>query len=219
MGKIFKQMWMRPTIPQGSDVDFGEKQMESRDWYVLLSGVVAGPYDASDVKRMGENGTIRPQDYVRKGKDGKWIIATKVKGLFPDDAKAIPAESNAEKPKQNDPPLKQVDTKPEPQPPSLVQTAEPKPIVSSERPAIPTKQEDQQTTQNPNLQECPDCGKMVSKKATQCPHCGRPLKGKEVEARLTVGRAVSQNGILFPIKVTVDGKELFSLKVGEKGSC
>lgn len=30
-------------------------------------------------------------------------------------------------------------------------------------------------TQNPNLVPCPDCGRMVSRRAPSCPQCGRPL--------------------------------------------
>ena len=30
--------------------------------------------------------------------------------------------------------------------------------------------------QNPNLMACPDCGAMVSKKATACPKCGSPFQ-------------------------------------------
>lgn len=28
---------------------------------------------------------------------------------------------------------------------------------------------------NPNLAPCPDCGRLVSRQATNCPQCGRPL--------------------------------------------
>jgi len=28
---------------------------------------------------------------------------------------------------------------------------------------------------NPNLEPCPDCGRLVSLSATTCPQCGRPL--------------------------------------------
>jgi hypothetical protein len=30
---------------------------------------------------------------------------------------------------------------------------------------------------NPNLQPCPDCGRLISIRATTCPHCGGPAKG------------------------------------------
>jgi hypothetical protein len=30
---------------------------------------------------------------------------------------------------------------------------------------------------NPNLRPCPDCGRLISVRATMCPHCGAPVKG------------------------------------------
>ena len=32
-------------------------------------------------------------------------------------------------------------------------------------------------TGNPNLRPCPDCGRLISVRATMCPHCGAPVKG------------------------------------------
>lgn len=43
-----------------------------------------------------------------------------------------------------------------------------------------------------NLDDCPDCGNMVSKSAYSCPHCGRPLRGKAVECYLTISRDYEQ---------------------------
>ena len=31
------------------------------------------------------------------------------------------------------------------------------------------------TPSNPNLTPCPDCGRLVSRRAVSCPQCGRPL--------------------------------------------
>ena len=38
--------------------------------------------------------------------------------------------------------------------------------------AVPTKL----SPQNPNLIECADCGKAISKRAASCPHCGSPVE-------------------------------------------
>ena len=38
--------------------------------------------------------------------------------------------------------------------------------------------EEEQPGANPNLQACPDCGKTVSKRASQCPACGCPLSAE-----------------------------------------
>jgi len=31
---------------------------------------------------------------------------------------------------------------------------------------------------NPNLAPCPDCGRLISIRATTCPHCGGPVRLK-----------------------------------------
>jgi hypothetical protein len=31
---------------------------------------------------------------------------------------------------------------------------------------------------NPNLAPCPDCGRLISIRATTCPHCGGPVQFK-----------------------------------------
>ena len=31
---------------------------------------------------------------------------------------------------------------------------------------------------NPNLAPCPDCGRLISIRATTCPHCGGPVISK-----------------------------------------
>jgi ribosomal protein L32 len=33
---------------------------------------------------------------------------------------------------------------------------------------------------NPNLQPCPDCGAMISNRASTCPRCGAPVGGKPI---------------------------------------
>ncbi|MEA1952703.1 MAG: hypothetical protein U9N87_15080 [Planctomycetota bacterium] len=38
---------------------------------------------------------------------------------------------------------------------------------------------DEDTVAGPRLAECPDCGKIVSRRATQCPNCGCPIAAME----------------------------------------
>lgn len=52
--------------------------------YCKIAGAVTGPFEPAALKRMAENGELMPTDRVRRGSDGKWILAERVKGLcFP----------------------------------------------------------------------------------------------------------------------------------------
>jgi Zn-dependent protease with chaperone function len=54
----------------------------SADWFVQADGVELGPVTAHQVRSMAQAGQLRPTDSVRKGPDGEWVHATRVKGLF-----------------------------------------------------------------------------------------------------------------------------------------
>ena len=56
-------------------------------------------------------------------------------------------------------------------------------------------EEKQSATDNPNLWACPDCEKMVSKRATICPSCGAPLRFRpSVEIILESARRQDSRG-------------------------
>jgi hypothetical protein len=39
-----------------------------------------------------------------------------------------------------------------------------------------TRRSDDYRSDNPNLRPCPDCGRLISVRASHCPHCGGPVK-------------------------------------------
>jgi hypothetical protein len=41
-----------------------------------------------------------------------------------------------------------------------------------------TRRSGSASSNNPNLTPCPDCGRLVSIRATTCPHCGGPVQFK-----------------------------------------
>src|SRR5262249_43466021 len=95
-----------------------------------------------------------------------------------------------------------------------------------------------------NLDLCPDCGKEVSKRATQCPHCGCPLAAtgsalttcKACRARvaesaqtcpncgvsnpgsavgkLVIMRSSAMAGAMYVVRITVDGQPAGEVKDG-----
>jgi hypothetical protein len=54
----------------------------SAAFYCTVDGEPAGPFTAEELKRLALEGKLSASDSVRKGADGKWVPASRVKGLF-----------------------------------------------------------------------------------------------------------------------------------------
>src|SRR5437868_6937196 len=52
------------------------------EWYFKKLGKELGPFTASELRHRAQEGSIRPETWVRKSADGKWVPARKIKGLF-----------------------------------------------------------------------------------------------------------------------------------------
>lgn len=57
-------------------------------WYCRLMGDELGPLTSAQLLEMARGHKLTPEDYVRKGADGHWVGAYRVKGLFDEDASA-----------------------------------------------------------------------------------------------------------------------------------
>ncbi|MEI8372858.1 MAG: GYF domain-containing protein [Planctomycetota bacterium] len=62
----------------------------TNDWYLLREGTTAGPYSATELRKLVVNGHIAPDDWVRRDDQGPWGLASRVKGLFGDTARDTP---------------------------------------------------------------------------------------------------------------------------------
>jgi hypothetical protein len=57
------------------------------EWFVQAEdGAVRGPFSSAEMKQKAGDGIIRPSTLVRRGLQGKWVQARKVKGLVADFA-------------------------------------------------------------------------------------------------------------------------------------
>ena len=56
------------------------------DWYVRVDGEQYGPYTSEQLKTYASSGHVTPNSEVRRGTDGRWVVASQVKGMFPDAA-------------------------------------------------------------------------------------------------------------------------------------
>ncbi|MBS0207081.1 MAG: DUF4339 domain-containing protein [Planctomycetes bacterium] len=54
-----------------------------QEWYYQTMGQELGPFSAADLKARVDSGQIERDTMVRRGLDGKWLFAERVKGLLP----------------------------------------------------------------------------------------------------------------------------------------
>lgn len=54
------------------------------DWYLKHGDKEYGPMDSNKLRQLAAQNKIRPTDYIRRGADGKWTLASHAKGLFSD---------------------------------------------------------------------------------------------------------------------------------------
>lgn len=62
----------------------------TREWYFQVMGQELGPLSGGELKAKVANGQVQPDTLIRKGVEGKWLFAAKIKGLF-----AVPEEPPA----------------------------------------------------------------------------------------------------------------------------
>lgn len=59
--------------------------MATQEWFVRIGEKTYGPHTADKLREAARSGKLTPDNSVRKGLDGKWVTASKVRGLeFPD---------------------------------------------------------------------------------------------------------------------------------------
>ena len=66
----------------------------SVEWYCRLMGTEMGPYTSKQLIEMARSHQLTPQDFVKKGADGRWVDAHRVKGLFDEDASSTMITAN-----------------------------------------------------------------------------------------------------------------------------
>jgi hypothetical protein len=67
--------------------------MMDSEWFVSLEGKECGPFSASYLRQCAQEKRIRPETLVKETRDGKWLAARQVPGLFdipPQPAATVP---------------------------------------------------------------------------------------------------------------------------------
>ena len=71
---------------------------KTAQWYVKVKGKTHGPFSSGQLKKLAQKSQVQPDTPLRRGDTGKWSVAGKVKGLFPDPAKDANAASSSQSP-------------------------------------------------------------------------------------------------------------------------
>ncbi|HEY5314946.1 MAG TPA: DUF4339 domain-containing protein [Pirellulales bacterium] len=68
------------------------------EWFCKVGAVEQGPLSVNELKALADRGSIGPDDFVRKGREGAWTRAAKVQGLFMAAALPVPATVEPSRP-------------------------------------------------------------------------------------------------------------------------
>jgi predicted RNA-binding Zn-ribbon protein involved in translation (DUF1610 family) len=180
-----------------------------RKWYYQMMGEIVGPLSSNELRQHAVDGQIERDTPIRRGSDGKWILADKVRGLL-----------DVRQDDENTPKTKQTGKR---IPPCPVSVAVP-PVTMSKRDGLPAPSRQTEETDksdkvgrelaylrslkdsaenareraerakqtesarqlatrevNTKVIACKACGNEVSKTAQSCPHCGESAPGLHIE--------------------------------------
>lgn len=175
---------VRHAEPSNSPSD---QQAKSSLWYVYQNDQQFGPYSGKELKRYAVEGYITPQTWVRKGESGKWVMASKIKGLD------FHVRESADTP----------DSEAQPSIPNSDRINQP----STESNGTAVRGSSSKT------KTCPFCGETILLVAKKCKHCGEFLDMKHTSHHKSVETNVKQGAFLGAAVCFFLGLFLMSLSI------
>jgi hypothetical protein len=67
------------------------------EWYCRVSGKEWGPLSTDGLQNIVRRGRLSPQDQVKNGENGDWVLAESIEGLFAEDEASQTTSEIAEK--------------------------------------------------------------------------------------------------------------------------
>jgi hypothetical protein len=59
--------------------------MSASEWYVKIDSRTRGPLSGAALRRAAERGSLARSTLVRRGAAGPWVVASQIRGLFPQE--------------------------------------------------------------------------------------------------------------------------------------
>ncbi len=83
----------------------------SADWFCKIGDKKIGPLNGQQLKTIVARGQLKPEHLVRRGSEGPWVAAGRIKGLFP-ETPAAGGQGQGKMPRANAKPLPKAAAKP-----------------------------------------------------------------------------------------------------------
>lgn len=106
-------------------------------WFYRVMGEEIGPCSAAELKEQAALGRIQQDSLVRKGSEGEWVLARRVKGLF--DVASVKSRPTPEPPPAFSPETVSPPAAPPPLPPAITTAATAQPTTTMQPARKPGK--------------------------------------------------------------------------------
>jgi len=126
-------------------------------WFVRKGEKIHGPFSSKQLQQLAQSSKIYRHTQIRRGDDGEWVAARKLKGLFAASKPAVELITA-----HKSPPFEVVEVHPVPvdPPADTFIPAQPTPIATRVT--------------------CPVCGEEITHTAAKCKHCREAKKDKRI---------------------------------------
>lgn len=177
-------------------------------WYVQFSGREIGPVSSAKLRELALRSKITSDSLIRKGAQGNWVSASRVRGLFP-------PERTPDEPGTYGVDKREINRASD----GMVPVATP--VSDRERPAVVMQPLAEEARSAARF--CPFCTEVIAADAKKCKHCGeyldpvlREQQTLNALARSGASRTVASPGVAGLLSFLVPGLgQIYREQVGK----